>query len=697
MHEAPAGLLAVVAMTEEDAYGIPGELITHGTTQTAACKFYRDPPPGCWYRNLSRETTVFRDRTRPRPPTTTSEIAPPGSEGCYILPLNRTLPKESCKTGSRTHRRLGTGRCILSPVSTEHVQRKLAAILSADAVGFSRLMTENDEATVEVLRAHRNLIGGHVRRYGGSVVDEVGDNLLAEFPSVVDAVGCAIESQEALAKRNDELPEARRMFFRVGVHLGDVLVEGERIYGDGVNIAARLQALAPSGGISISGTVHEQVRTRWPDRCEDMGEQSLKNIAHPVRVFQIRGEAVPTADAQLSVPGFGGRPAIAVLAFDNLSGDPEQDYFADGISEDLITMLSCGRQLPVISRNSSFVYKGKAVDVKRIGRELAVRYVVEGSVRRAGNRVRVTAQLIDATTGHHVWAERFDRDLADIFAVQDEITETIARAIQPAVGSAEQRRALAKPVQNLDAWDLYQRALSHMAAPKRENMREVRALCEKAKGIDPTFFEPIALSALAHVIEIFNLWSDDVEASIASALDLAEQSVVLDRQSPNARVALGWACIFSQQSDRARETFERAIALNPSFASGYWGLGVALYSLGRADDAVAMIEKSIRLSPRDPSLSLFLQNLGMAHFIAGRYTDAGDAARRAIALKPDQPAHHRLLAACCGHLDQADEARSALAEMARLAPDFSLEAFRQPNQNVADDMIEGWRKAGWEG
>jgi adenylate cyclase len=567
-------------------------------------------------------------------------------------------------------------------VAAERTQRKLAAILSADAVGYSRLMGRDDEAALEVLRAHRGLIAGHVRRYGGAVVD---------------AVGCAIEAQEALAKRNGELEAEGRMSFRMGVHLGDVLVDGTRIYGDGVNIAARLQALAESGGVCISGTVYEQVRSRWTNRWEDLGEQSLKNIAHPVRALQIRGAHAPPADEKLSVPGFAGRPALAVLAFDNLSGDPEQDYFADGISEDLITLLSCQHLLPVIARNSSFVYKGRAVDVKQVGKELGVRYVVEGSVRRAGDRVRVTAQLIDATTGHHMWAERYDRNLSDIFAVQDEITETIAGAIRPAVGSAERRRALAKPVQNLDAWDLYQRALFHMASQTRDGTREARSLCEKALEVDSTFADPAALSALTHVLDIFNQWSDDGEASIAAALRLAEQSIVLDPQDPNCRGPLGWACLFSQQTERAIEVFERAIELNPSYAWGYWGMGVALYSLARADEAVAMIEKAIRLSPQDPSLSLMLQNLGMANFVAGRYSDAAQVARRAIKLKSDQPAHHRLLAACLGHLERLDEARAELAEMARLAPDFSLTSFRYLNRIVADGMIEGWRKAGWEG
>jgi adenylate cyclase len=351
----------------------------------------------------------------------------------------------------------------------------------------------------------------------------------------------------------------------------------------------------------------------------------------------------------------------------------------------------------VIARNSSFVYKGKAVDVKQVGRELGVRYVVEGSVRRAADRVRVSAQLIDATTGHHVWAERYDRDLSDIFDLQDEITATIAAAMGPMLGRAEQRRAVAKPPQNLDAWDSYQRAVFYLASQTREGMHEARALCERALELDPTFSNPAAVASLTHVLDVFNQWSDDAGRSIAEAVRLAESSLVLDSDSVLGHSALAWTHIFRQQNERASDAFERSVALNPSYGLGYWGLGVALYSLSRPDDAVAMIEKAMRLSPQDGGMFLYAQTLGMAHFVAGRYVDAADAARRAIALRADQPAHHRLLAASYGHLGKLEDARAELAEMARLAPDFSLEVFRSFNRLVADDMIEGWRKAGWQG
>ncbi len=574
-------------------------------------------------------------------------------------------------------------------MGTETVERKLVAILSADAVGYSRLM----------LRSHRGELGGFVRQYGGRVVDDVGDNLLAEFPSVVDAVGCALEAQRALGKRNAELPDAERMSFRIGIHLGDVLVQGERIYGDGVNIAARLEGLAEAGGVCISGAVHEQVRSRFGAVCEDLGERSLKNIDHPVRIHRLRLERseADRAAAEMTVPGFGGRPAIAVLAFDNLSADPEQEYFADGIAEDLITRLSRMRELPVICRNSSFVYKGAPVDAKRVSGELGARYLVEGSVRKAGDRVRVTAQLIDATSGHHVWAERYDREIHDIFAVQDEITEAIAGAVLPAMGHLERQRVLAKAPESLDAWDYVQKALWLAGDSTAQNNRGARALCRQALERDPRFAPAMAVIAESHLLDVFNQWSDDAAASLDEGLRAAERSVDLDPDDPRCHFALGWACTFSQQAERAVREFERALLLNPSLTRACWGLGVALYSFGRPDDAVGMLEKAIRLSPNDPNMHLFVHNLGMAHFVAGRYQEAAECAKRAIGVRREQPASWRLLAASCGHLGRLEEAREALAEMKRLAPDFSVDAFRVLNRHVADPMFEGWRKAGWEG
>lgn len=575
--------------------------------------------------------------------------------------------------------------------------RRLAAILSADAVGYSRLMTRDEEGTVRTLKAHQDALGGIVRQYGGRVVDDVGDNLLAELPSVIDAVSCAFEAQRAIGERNATRPEPERMAFRVGVHLGDVLVEGDRIYGDGVNIAARLQALSDPGGVCISGTVYEQVRSRYGDLCEDRGEQRLKNIDRPMRTYQmtVSDQSAP-AGAELSVPGFGGRHALAVLAFDNLSGDPEQEYFGEGIAEDLITRLSVGGRLPVISRNSSFAYKGRSVDAKQVSRELGVRYLVEGSVRRAGNRVRINAQLIDATTGHHIWAERYDRELDDIFALQDELTQTIGSALGLALGGAEQRRLLSRAPESLDAWDCVRRAMWHLSELTAEGNRRANELCRRALERDPRFAEAKAFLAVTLVWDAFHQWTDEAGAALNESLRVAEEAVALDEGSPTCREALGWACMFNQQVERAAAQFERALAVNPSFTRAYWGLGVALYSRGRADDAVGMIEKAIRLSRHDPILYLFEHNLGVAHLLTGRYEQAAECARRSVALNPRTAAAQRLLGACCGHLGRLDEAKQALAEAQRLVPDFSLAAFREGNQVVAAPLIEGWTKAGWD-
>jgi adenylate cyclase len=581
-------------------------------------------------------------------------------------------------------------------MGADSTKRRLAAIFSADAVGYSRLMARDDRATVRTLEAHRDILGSRVRQFGGRVVDEAGDSLLAEFPSAADAVGCALEVQRALGERNAELPESQVMAFRIGVHLGDVLVAEDRIYGDGVNIAARLQALADPGGICISGTVYDQVRSHYGELCEDRGEQRLKNIDRPVRTYRLGSTDRRTpAGSDLTVPGFGGRPAIAILAFDNMSNDPDQEYFGDGIAEDLITHLSCMGRLPVISRNSSFSYKGRSVDIVRVSRELGARYVVEGSVRRAGSRVRINAQLIDATTGHHLWAERYDRELDDIFALQDEITETIAKALAPVVGSAERRRILGRAPESLDAWDCLQRAQWHFRQLTPDNNRIVKTFCRRALELDPGFADAKAFLAVSFLFDIFNFWTEEPDAAARECLRNAEEAVGLDESSPTCREALGWARVFAQDPERAVAEFERALALNPSFARAHWGLGVALYSRDRADEAVAAIEKAIRLSRNDPMLNLFEHNLGMAHFVAGRYERAAECARRSIALNPDLASPQRLLAASCGLLGRIDDARLAIAELRRISPDFSAEAFRQANPVVADSMLEGLRKAGW--
>jgi adenylate cyclase len=591
-------------------------------------------------------------------------------------------------------------------VGSEGVERKLAAILNADAVGYSRLMARDEVATLATLKAHVDLVGGLIRQHGGRVVDTIGDNLLAEFPSAVDAVACAVEVQSQLKLRNADLPPERRMLFRIGINLGDLIVEGDRIVGDGVNIAARIQSLAEPGGTSISGTVFDQVEGKLALDFEDRGEQSVKNLPKPVRVFQIKLGPRDSARAEtsgvladsneLTVPGFAGRHAIAVLPFDNLSGDPEQEYFADGIAEDLITCLSTSRVFPVIARNSSFTYKGRAVDVKQVSRELGVHYVVEGSVRKAGNQVRVTAQLIDATTGRHVWAERYDRELRDIFAVQDEIIETIVAELRPALSKAELSRAMRRAPQNLDAWDCSRRALWHLFQYTKDDTSEAQSWLRRAIELDPHSSSPFALLATSHIFEMINRWSDSPSQSGADALRAAEKGVALDEDNPGAVVILGFACSMTGQYERAIAILERAIELNPSSAEAYWALGAALAPSGRPDDAIPMIEKAMRLSPHDPWMHEFLFNLGAAHFVAGRYEDALTFGKRSLQLKSDQAGVYRLLAASYGQLGRSAEGKAALDELLRLAPDFSAAHLRIFLPAViADRYLEGLRKAGF--
>jgi adenylate cyclase len=585
-------------------------------------------------------------------------------------------------------------------VRSEAVERRLAAILSADVVGYTRLMAQDEVTTLKTLNGCRDAIGGLVRQHGGRVVDAVGDNVLAELPSVVDAVTCAVAIQDELGARNEGLPAERKMQFRIGIQLGDVLVQGEQIYGDGVNMAARLEALADPGGVCISATVRDQIRHTLPYVYEDLGEQSLKNVADPVRVYRLRmtdGDA-PDGVPNLTVPGFAGRPAIAVLALDNLSGDPEQEYFADGIAEDLITRLSAVRLYPVIARNSSFVYKGKSVDVKQVSRELGVRYVVEGSVRKVADRVRISAQLIDATTGHHLWAERYDRTLSDVFALQDEIVDSIVMALQQTLEKAERERAIRKAPQNLDAWDCVQRGWWHLLRSTREEVAKGQALFHKATELDPHSSLAFSGLALSHLYELGYQWSGSPQESLAASLRAAERAVALADDEPQAHVALGLARANAGQYEQAAAASERVIELNPSAAVGYWCLGRSLSYLGRPDEGVGLIEKAIRLSPHDPVMHEFLFDLGVAHFLAERYEQAIVWQRKSLGARPDQPGVYRVLAASYGHLGRIEEARAALAGMNERAPDFSLEALRvHVPSAVVERYLEGWRKAGWTG
>jgi adenylate cyclase len=618
-------------------------------------------------------------------------------------------------------------------------EHRLTAILSADVVGYSRLMAEDEAATVRTLTAYRDEVSLLVTQHGGRVVDATGDNLLAEFPSTLDAVGCAVQIQRAIAARNADLPDERRMQFRIGVHLGDVRSEAGRIYGDGVNIAARLEGLAEPGGISVSSAVRDQIRGKLELDFDDRGPQRIKNLPEPVHVYAIRPQSAAAAAAPsrvglqlalaaasllllggaffawrlLGVPdtaapaaaargevAFADRPAIAVLPFDNLSGDPDQDYFADGIAEDLLTRLSAWRGAPIIARNSSFVYKGEAVDVMRVGRELGARYVVEGSVRRAGERVRVSAQLIDATTGHHVWAKQYDRELRDVFALQDEITAAIAASVQGQVSLSERARASRLDPQNLEAWELVLRADWHANQFTLEGSANARSLYERAIELDPRYAR--AFVGLASVLYAYIGFrgTDNPERSIEELMRTARTAVSLDPRDAEAHVALASAYSLLGEWDEMYASTQRAVALNPSSARAASWLGWSFVMLDRTEESIATFERALRLSPGGPDVWLLYDGLAGAHFHAAHYADSVTWGRKVVRARPDFPWAYFRLASTYAHLERLDEARTSLAEGLRLQPNFSRAQLEQVLGSAApyvDRYLDGLHKAGWEG
>jgi adenylate cyclase len=553
------------------------------------------------------------------------------------------------------------------------------------------------------LKAHRNeLIDPKIAEYRGRIVKTTGDGMLVEFASVVDALRCATEMQAAMAERNATVPADRRIEFRIGIHQGDIVVEDGDIFGDGVNVAARLEGLAEPGGICVSARVQEDAAGKLDIGFEDIGEPELKNIARPVRVFRIAPSAPSPVIAAPMPPPLPDKPSVAVLPFTNMSGDPEQEFFADGIAEDVITALSRYPSLFVIARNSCFTYRGRAVDVKQVGRELGVRYVLEGSLRKAGNRIRVTAQLVEAETGKHVWAERYDRDLADIFAVQDEITEAVTIAVTPAIADAEQKRAMRKPPGSLDAWAAYQRGLWHLGKFARENNALAQRLFEQAVALDPTFaggYRGLGYAQFQAAMSGFQKRSLPEAQSSAEAL--ARQAVGLDGADAEARTFLGEMLLYRGDREGALAESERALAMSPNLSSAHGWRGAVLIFSGRADEGLTSLDTSIRLDPRDPLLVLRLNHIAMGFYLSREYEAAIETARRGIRSNPDFPSTYRWLAAALGQLGRLEAARAALERAIAVAP-ASFDAFvrrRLPWHQPEDyaHMLEGLRKAGWQG
>jgi TolB-like protein/Flp pilus assembly protein TadD len=587
---------------------------------------------------------------------------------------------------------------LANPTEPLSLERKLAAILAADVVGYSRLMAENEADTFDRLRAHRKeLFEPSIQMHHRRIFKLMGDGLLAEFGSVVDAVECAVAVQGGMAERNTTVPEDQRIEMRIGINLGDVIVEGEDRHGEGVNIAARLQELAQPGGIAVSQTVVNHVGNKVALQFAFLGEQQIKNIARPVQVYRVQLER-PAAMKRpaLALPD---KPSIAVLPFQNLSGDPEQEYFADGVVEEIITALSRMRWLFVIARNSSFTYKGRAVDVKQVGRELGVRYVLEGSVRKAASRVRITGQLIDATTGAHLWADRFEGTLEDIFDLQDQMTSSVVGAIAPRLEQAEIERAKRKPTESLDAYDYYLRGKAAFHQWTRETSAEALSNFHRAIDIDPNFASAYGMAARCYPQRKASGWVVDGAREVAEAERLARRAAELGGDDALALCTAGFVLGYvAGELENGAALINRALQLNPNLAWGWmFGSWVSVW-LGEPEIALEHIDRAIRLSPHDPQLFQMQAAAAYAHFLAGRYSEAVSWAERALLERTNHVSATRALAASCAMAGRHEQAAKAMARLRELDPALRLSNLKDviPLRRPEDfsRLAEGLRKAG---
>jgi TolB-like protein/class 3 adenylate cyclase/tetratricopeptide (TPR) repeat protein len=588
----------------------------------------------------------------------------------------------------------------------DQTERRLAAIFAGDIAGYSRLMGADEEGTLRQLKAHRKqLVDPKITEHRGRVVKTTGDGMLVEFVSVVDAVRCAVEIQRGMVERNAELPTEKRIEFRIGINVGDIISDANDIYGDGVNVAARLEALAEPGGICVSRVVHDQVCDKLSFGFVDMGEQTVKNIARPIGVHRIRISESGTPATRKSDPPnpsidtvSTSRPSIAVLPFANLSGDPEQEYFADGIVEEIITALSRMRWLSVIARNSSFTYKGKNVDVKRVGRELGVRYVLEGSVRKSANRVRITGQLIDASTGSHLWADRFDGGLEDIFDLQDQVTASVVGAIAPMLEQAEIERAKRKPTESLDAYDFYLRGLASLHQWTRGSNDEALRLFYRAIELDPGFASAYGMAAWSFLWRKMNGWISSRE-EIAEVERLARRAVELGSDDAVALSGGGYALVFVVHDlDNGAAFIERALELNPNLAWALHSSGWTKAFLGDTDAAIKHLTNAMRLSPLDPLRFRAQGGIAFAHFLAGRYDEAITWAETALRVRPNYLAAMRELAAACALAERLPEAQKAMAHLRQIDPAMRVSTVKDwvPLRRPDDvkRLEDGLRKAG---
>jgi len=594
-------------------------------------------------------------------------------------------------------------------------RRKLAAILAADVVGFSKMMGENEDKTLINLKACRTLTDEAIKTNHGRIFGSAGDSIIAEFASPVDAVVAATEFQRILRDRNEEVSDEDKMLFRVGLNLGDVIVEGDNLYGDGVNVAARLEPIAEPGGICVSGKFYDEVRRKLDLRFVSLGDKEMKNIEDPVPAYKIHldeneipQEDISEAAESLTDSGTtsGSKPpAIAVLPFANMSGDPEQEFFADGITEDIITNLSLWRTFPVISRNSSFTYREKSLNLKQVAEELGARYIVEGSVRKGGNRVRITAQLIDAGEDHHLWSEKWDRTLEDIFDVQDEVSEAIARRAAPSVTGHEQNRLIRKRPNNLSAWEEYLQGLRCFHERQRsdfedQGLLDARQHFERAVDLDDTLSDAYAYLAIIGSWELVQFVSKDSQKTLDMMKIQGRKAETLNPENPVALIGLATYYFFSGEHSIALNYAERAVQYNPSFALSFWWLGLIQAHLGNYSESESSALKTFDLSPIDPDLDKFFATLYFANLGLGKYEEALQAIEKALQYHPDQGHLLGFRAAVLGHLNSGSEAKAALDRYLKLRPNLKTQDdYRRifvPKSMLADSIIEGLIKAGWD-
>jgi adenylate cyclase len=578
------------------------------------------------------------------------------------------------------------------------VARKLVAILAADVAGYSRLMGADEEGTLARVKGHYSqCFDPKIAEHGGRIVKTTGDGLLVEFPSVVDATRCAIDIQCCMAERNEDLPEGTRIEFRMGINVGDIIVDGDDIHGDGVNVAARLEGIAEPGGICVSEASYQQIRDKMDVRCDDLGSQHLKNIARPIQAYRVALGVKPKATTTPTT-GQADNPSIAVLPFTNMSGDAAQEYFADGLTDDIITELSRIRFLSVIARHSTFVYKGKAVDVKQIGRELGVRYILEGSVRRANERVRVTAQLIETAEGNHVWVEKYDRDVSDIFDVQDEITRSVVGSTQTQIVISEGALAERSERPAFRSWDLAKRGWKMIYGLTPESFQHARTIGLELTRTDPSFAKGHQLLGTAdyHLAQVG--FSDNARATHERALLSMREAIRLDDRDEYSHWMLGG--ILGQglgYYDKAIAAYQRALELNPNFSLAYGSLGAVLALAGRADESILNLEICIKANPRDPSIFFRFAGLALAYFIKEDYARSREWAEKAVARKREWWLGHALLAISCAYLGENVEARAAVQEYLSVYPQAkvgNLPPLPLKNADDAQRFYEGLRKAG---